>query len=216
MRYSITLLIGVIFGVAILWGVQASLSAFCQIPLVGQFVCKTPPVVDPPGPPPPTATPIPPTISWKDAKMVNKAIYSEKEYSAQFTGKWDYLVVGGRVILSKEVTAVTSGSCSAGIDFEAKPPTAEVNGTRVSMRITEPDIFGCEIRSLTYIEGSGLLPAPSDLYNQLSARAIGEVRTRAEQSDLVAKARDSATMQIELYLRRLGFQQVSIDITSKR
>jgi hypothetical protein len=215
MRYTVTVMIGAFLGVAAFLLVQDIRDAACRTPLVGGLICRTP-TTGPVAASQPTPTPAPPTIDWKAAKMVNKAIYAEKEYSARFEEKRDYVVIAGKTLLQKTIIAVTSGSCSAGIDYEAKPPKADVAGTRVVIRLQEPAIVNCSVGSLEYADGNWILPAPPDLYNTLAERAIKEVRTRAEQSDLVAKARDSAAIQTELYLRRLGFQQVLIEFLPSR
>ncbi|HEX2988798.1 MAG TPA: DUF4230 domain-containing protein [Chloroflexota bacterium] len=215
MRYTVTALIGAFLGVAALLLVQDIRDVICHTPLVGSIICSPAPTVSVASPQP-TTTPTPPSIDWKVAGMVHKTIYSEKEYSARFEEKRDYVVIAAKALLQKTIVAVTSGSCSAGIDYEAKPPQAEVAGTRVTVRLPEPAILDCSTRSLEYVDGNWILPAPTDLYNTLADRAINEISTRAEQSDLVAKARESAAIQTELYLRRLGFQQVSIEFLPDR
>lgn len=216
MRYTLMVLIGAFLGVASFLLIQDMRNAICGTPLVGGFICRTANSGASATSLSPTPTPVPPSISWKDAKMVHKTIYAEKEYSARFEEKLDYVTIAGKPLLQKTIVALTSGSCSAGIDYEAKAPSGEVAGTRVAVKIQEPSIISCSVGSLEYADGNWILPAPPDLYNTLAARSIKEIRTRAEQSDLVARAREGAAIQTELYLRRLGFQQVSIEFITNR
>lgn len=146
------------------------------------------------------------------AQMVEKTTYSEKSFTVHLTGKMRTFGVGGITILEKEVLGIVSGTCSAGIDYKTDRPAIEAVGARVSVRLADPKILGCGITSVTYFDGKGVLPAPTELYNQLYEQATQEIRKQAEQSDLLPKARESAKSTVELNLRRLGFEQVSVDI----
>jgi hypothetical protein len=147
--------------------------------------------------------------------MVHQTVYSEKAISVHLVHKVATLKVGDRTLMDKEVLAIASGSCQAGIDYDVRQPVIEVTGTKVAVRVPKPQLLRCGLNSVEFFDGQGLLPAPTELYNQLHSKAVDEVQAQGEKSDLVGTATDNALTQIELYLRRLGFEEVALEIDAR-
>jgi len=154
-------------------------------------------------------------VDLEKAKMAHKTVYSEKSISIHLVHKVATLMIGDRTLMDKEVLAIASGSCSAGIDYDARQPAIEAAGTKVAVKVPKPQILRCGLDSVEFFDGQGLLPAPTELYNQLHSQATHEVQVQAEKSELVSTATDNALTQIELYLRRLGFQEVTVEVDAR-
>ncbi len=223
MKSLLLLLVGLLLGVFVLSSLQQTASTLRHLPGVSwipgmsQLLGEDPPRASAPAAhptPAPSPTPRVIQVDMEKAQMVEKTTYSEKGITVHIAGKIRTLGIGGITILEKEVLGIVSGTCSAGIDYKTDRPSIEAVGTSVSVRLPDPKIFGCGVTSVTYFDGKGILPAPPDLYNQVFDRATQEIRSQAEQSDLLSKARESAKSTVELNLRRLGFEQVSVEIIS--
>lgn len=221
MKSLLLLLVGLILGVFVLSPLQQAASNLRHLPIVswipgiGQLLGEDSLLTSTPvAPPTPAPSPTPRVIQvdMEKAQMVEKTTYSEKGITVHVAGKIRTLGIGGITILEKEVLGIVSGTCSAGIDYKTDRPSIEAVGTSASVRLSDPKIFGCGVTSVTYFDGKGIIPAPPDLYNQVFDKATQEIRNQAEQSDLVSKARESAKSTVELNLRRLGFEQVSVEI----
>ncbi len=227
MRLSLTLLAGAFLGVVVLLSLQQALSSVCGNPVVRLIpgidqVCTGPSPASASAPPPtpvPSPTPRIIQVDMEKARMVHKTIYSEMGITVHIAGKEPTIraPITGTVITEKEVLLITSSSCTAGIDHDEKPPIVEATGTQASVKIADPKLFGCGVTAPpTYFDGKGILPAPAELYNRLADQAAQETRTRAQESDLLVKAKDNARAEIELYLRRLGFEQVLVEVAANR
>jgi hypothetical protein len=223
MRFPLALLLGLVFGVMILLAFQAvvvgvrSIPGIDLIPGIADFLSPRQAAAPSPTPaPPPTPVPSPTPrviqIDLERARMVHKTVYGEMGYTVHLTSKAPSIEILGRGFFDKEMLIIVSGTCRAGVDYERNPADIRASGTRVSVAIPEPEIFGCDVTSVEYFDGNGLFPAPTELYNQMYGAAIQRIQAQAEQSDLLEQARRSATSQTELHLRRLGFEQVSVEI----
>jgi hypothetical protein len=221
MRSSFALLIGVFLGAVVLLGFQSVVSGISAvpgihlIPGIGELLGprQAPAATPAPAPTPaPSPTPRVIQIDLERAKMVHKTTYSEMGYTVHLTSKAPSVEILGRGFFDKEMLIIVSGVCRAGVDYERRPAAIQASGTRASVMIPEPDIFGCDVMSVEYFDGNGVFPAPTELYNQLYNDAAQRIQAQAEQSDLLEQAGNSATSQIELDLRRLGFEQVSVEI----
>lgn len=216
MRTAIALLAGILLGVMAIWWFK---DISCQIsrmpgagliPGINQLSCEDTPAGQAAPAPVPSPTPRVIVITEENVQVVHKTTYSEMEITVYLPGKMRTLGVGGVTLLEKEVVAIASATCSAGIDYDQNRAGIEPVGTSVSIRLPAPTIFPCGVTSVTYLDGKGILPAPTELYNQLYEEAAAEIQKRAEKSDLLAKARGNAANQVELNARRLGFEQVSV------
>lgn len=145
-------------------------------------------------------------VDREAARLVHKSVYAQQTLTIHITGK-EARVFG---VIQAERLVIASGTCSAGVDHDQTPPDIyEYQGT-MHVILAEPTILDCGLGSVTSFDGGGIIPASTDLSNRLHEEAVKELQQQAEQSDLVAKARENAIIQVELFLRRLGFQQVLI------
>ena len=168
MRPWVALPLGVLLGIMLILGFQGVILGVSAIPGINLIPGITDLLAPRPAPTPPAPAPTPapsPTprviqVDLERAKMVNKTTYSEMGYTIHLTSKAPSIQILGRGFFDKEMLIIVSGACRAGVDYEASPAEIDSSGTRVSVRIPEPEIFGCDVGSVEYFDGKGVLPAP--------------------------------------------------------
>lgn len=155
------------------------------------------------------------TFNLKEANMTDLSVYAEKDIQIRMKAEEAKLSVPllGPVLKSSRIVLLEA-TCQAGIDYKSRPAKVEYASDKKGVKITIQDVQILNCRALPngveYIDSGGIIPASTELSNQLYAKAMDAVQAKAEDSDLIPKARQSAAMSIELAARQYGFQDVQI------
>lgn len=156
-------------------------------------------------------------VERQQAKLTDKQVYAESSSTVWVEGKENRGPFG--VIEAKRLI-VANGTCQAGIDHtkveprfldkDGQPVTGVKPDETLIVEVGQPEVLNCGVTNARYVDGSGFLPASTDLSNQLYADASRQLRDESVGGDLVTKARVQAEERIELVLRRLGFKDVRV------
>lgn len=147
----------------------------------------------------PKATPL--AIIIERAKPAEKTVYAEAYPVVQITGKEPRFFN----LLESQRLLIAGGHCTAGINFEKDAPQFQTDPTgMVTIRVIEPELFGCGITEQKFFDGTGIIPASQELSNDLSNQVMPLLAESAVRSGILKVARDSAASRIELRLRQVA------------
>jgi hypothetical protein len=113
------------------------------------------------------------------------------------------------------VLLVAHGVVNAGVNLEElAPDDLEVDGQRIRLRLPKArivDAYLDESRTQVIERSTGLLRMfDKELETVARQNAVTDVRSAARQAGILDDAQERASLQLEILLRRLGFEEVEI------
>jgi hypothetical protein len=145
-------------------------------------------------------------IDLEEARLVHRTEYAQSSITVHIRGsepRFFGLIQSERLVIAK-------GTCRAGTDHDKRSPILERSEATLYVSIGEPEILGCGMDSITFFDGRGFLPASTDLSNKLASEALNTIIQQVKDTDLVARSRENARVQTELFMRRAGFEHVIV------
>lgn len=156
------------------------------------------------------------TFVVEETKMTEKVIYATQGAHTSVSGEEVKfrIPVFNTPILPSSRTAYVYGECDAGVDFQAHKPKIDYNKDRTEVTITveEPVVFGCRVGpgDIVLSDNGGIVPASSELTNQLLVVAMPKLEDYALQKNLLENARRSEEEKLDHLARQFGFTEVKI------
>lgn len=115
-------------------------------------------------------------------------------------------------LLKSDRILIVSGTCVAGMDYDKKSEDFQIQGQSVIVTLPSAELLRCGVDDATFIDAGGLIPASTDMNNDLLRNALKKIEQTAYDQDILKLAEQQAETVEELTLRRLGFTTVKINI----